>query len=126
VWDYVRWRRSRGASANAIEKTLKTYRRNVVLVPSGQFGCVQELVFRRAVENPVSTCDQRNLVQFWRDVYGIEVAPDEVPLLKVKLVSSDQLFTYPPSTVYFDGNVLYITAGTQRFIECKKSPLTVE
>jgi len=123
VWEYVKWRRGRGASANAIERMLKTYRSHVLLAPLGQLGHIEGLIFKRAGEQPVSDSDRRNLVEFWRDVYGIEVEPEETPLLKVRLMNSEQLFTYPPSTAYFDGNLLYIPAGTQRFIEMKKSSL---
>lgn len=123
VWEYVKWRRGRGASANAIERMLRTYRSHVLLAPLGQLGHIEGLIFKRAGEQAVSDNDRRNLVEFWRDVYGIEVEPDETPLLKVRLMNSEQLFTYPPSTAYFDGNLLYIPAGTQRFIEMKKSSL---
>ncbi|MCP8308410.1 MAG: hypothetical protein H3Z54_06910 [archaeon] len=123
VWDYVRWRRSKGASAKAIAKTLQTYRSNVILSPFGHIGHIDSIIFKKAGEQQVSEKDERNLVDFWRDIYGIEVSSEEIPLLRVKLVNSEQLFTYPPSTVYFDKNLLFITANTQRFVEFKKSSL---
>ncbi|MEM3069168.1 MAG: hypothetical protein QXH58_04590, partial [Nitrososphaerales archaeon] len=123
VWDYVKWRRSKGASAKAIMKTLQTYRSNVVLAPLGRLGHIDNIIFKRAGEQKVSEKDERSLVDFWKDVYNIEVSPEEIPLLKIKPMDSEQLFTYPPSTVYFDKSTFFITAGTQKFIELKKSSL---
>lgn len=123
VWEYVKWRRSKGASAKAIMKTLQIYRSNVVLAPLGHLGHIEGVIFKRAGEQKVSERDERSLVDFWKDVYDIEVLPDEIPLLKVKLMNSEQIFTYPPSTAYLDNSSFFIAASTQRFIEIKKSSL---
>lgn len=123
VWDYIQWRRSRGASASAIEKTILKHRTNVVLAPFGHFGRVEELVFKKAGGERVSEMDDRSFVQFWREVYDIDVDPNETPLLRVRLMKFDIPLTYPPSCVYFDRNALFLTAGAQHYIEMKRLPL---
>jgi hypothetical protein len=35
--------------------------------------------------------------EFWKQIYDIDISPDEIPLLKVKMVNSEATFTYPPS-----------------------------
>src|SRR5438552_994582 len=52
------------------------------------------------------------------------ISPDEIPLLKIKMVNSENAFTYPPSMCFFvGGDSLVIPAGVQGFIESKKSTL---
>jgi hypothetical protein len=60
------------------------------------------------------------LVEFWKQIYGIDIAPDEIPLLKVKMMNSENTFTYPPSMCFFGGDSLLIYANIQKFIENKK------
>jgi len=56
--------------------------------------------------------------------YDIDISPDEIPLLKIKMVNSENTFTYPPSMCFFaGGDSLVIPAGVQGFIESKKSML---
>ena len=72
----------------------------------------------------VSDTDSRSLVEFWKQIYDIDICPDEIPLLKVKMVNSEATFTYPPSMCFFvGGDSLVIPAGVQKFIESKKSTL---
>ena len=123
IWDYIRWRRKRGASAKAIERTLLKHRSNVVLAPYGHLGHIEELMFKKAGNERVSELDSRDFSQFWKETYDFDVAPEETPLLRVKLVKNDVTFTYPPSCVYFDENVIFLTAGTQNYIEMKRAPL---
>src|SRR5215472_3278033 len=79
---------------------------------------------RKAGDHKVSETDTRNLVEFWKQIYDIDIAPDEVPLLKIKMVNSENTFTYPPSMCFFaGGDSLVIPAGAQKFIEYKKSTL---
>src|SRR5438552_955159 len=50
------------------------------------------------------------------------ISADEIPLLKIKMVNSENTFTYPPSMCFFaGGDSLVIPAGVQKFIEHKKS-----
>jgi hypothetical protein len=124
VLDYVQLRRERGASANAITNILTTYRNRVIVAPTGNYGSVVELVMRKAGDQKVSDTDIRNLVEFWKQIYDIDISSDEIPLLKVKMVNSEATFTYPPSMCFFaGGDSLVIPAGIQRFIENKKSVL---
>jgi hypothetical protein len=124
VLDYVQLRRERGASAAAITKILTTYRNRVIVAPTGNYGSIVELIMRKAGDHKVSDTDTRNLVEFWKQIYDIYVSPDEIPLLKVKMVNSEATFTYPPSMCFFaGGDSLVIPAGVQRFIENKKSTL---
>jgi hypothetical protein len=124
VLDYVQLRRERGASATAITKILTTFRNRVIIAPTGSYGSIVELLMRKAGDQKVSETDNRSLVQFWKDIYDITISPDEIPLLKVKMVNSEVTFTYPPSMVFFSGgDSLVIPAGVQRFIENKKSTL---
>src|SRR5215467_15032725 len=75
-------------------------------------------------DQKVSDTDSRNLVEFWKQIYDIDVSRDEIPLLKVKMVNSEATFTYPPSMCFFaGGDSLVIPAGVQKFIESKKSTL---
>ena len=121
VLDYVQLRRERGASAAAITKILTTYRNRVIVAPTGNYGSIVELVMRKAGDHKVSEADSRNLVEFWKQIYDIKVFPDEIPLLKVKMVNSEATFTYPPSMCFFaGGDSLVIPPRVQRFIE--KSP----
>ena len=79
---------------------------------------------RKASDQTVSDTDTRNLVNFWKEIYDINISPDEIPLLKVKMVTSEATFTYPPSMCFFaGGDSLIIPAGVQKFIESKKSTL---
>jgi hypothetical protein len=124
VLDYVQLRRERGASAIAIDRFLTTYRNRVIVAPTGNYGSIVEVVMRKAGTHRVSDTDPRSLVEFWKEIYDIHIAPDEIPLLKVKMVNSEATFTYPPSMCFFaGGDSLVIPAGVQKFIEGKKSTL---
>ncbi|MFZ0511983.1 MAG: hypothetical protein WAM14_10280, partial [Candidatus Nitrosopolaris sp.] len=124
VLDYVQLRRERGASATAIERILTTYRNRVIVAPTGNYGTIVEVVMRKAGSHRVSDTDPRSLVEFWKQIYDIDISPDEIPLLKVKMVNSEVAFTYPPSMCFFaGGDSLVIPAGVQKFIEGKKSTL---
>ena len=97
VLDYVNLRRESGASANAIARNLTTYRNRVIVAPSGNYGSISEVVMRKAGNQKVSDSDNRNLVEFWKQIYDIDISPDEIPLLKIKMVNSENTFTYPPT-----------------------------
>src|SRR5207247_7826113 len=91
---------------------------------SGNYGSINEIIMRKARNQRVSETDNRNLVEFWKDIYDIDIAQDETPLLKIKMVNSENTFTYPPSMCFFaGGDSLVIPAGVQKFIENKKSTL---
>ena len=82
------------------------------------------LLKRKTGDQKVSDNDTRNLVEFWKQIYDIDISPDEIPLLRVKMVNSEATFTYPPSMCFFvGGDSLVIPAGVQKFIESKKSTL---
>jgi hypothetical protein len=124
VLDYVNLRRERGASANAIVRNLTTYRNRVIVAPSGNYGSISEVVMRKTGSQKVSESDTRNLVEFWKQIYGIDISPDEIPLLKIKMVNSENTFTYPPNMCFFaGGDSLVIPAAVHGFIESKKSTL---
>jgi hypothetical protein len=124
VLDYVNLRRERGASANAIARNLMTYRNRVIVAPTGNYGSIAEIIMRKAGTHRISETDTRNLVEFWKQIYDIDISPDEIPLLKIKMLNSENKFTYPPSMCFFaGGDSLVIPAGVQRFIENKKSTL---
>jgi hypothetical protein len=120
VLDYVKLRREAGATANAVIRNLMTYRNRVIVAPSGNYGSISDVITRKAGTQKVSDLDTRNLVEFWKQIYDINIAPDEIPLLKIKMVNSENTFTYPPSMCFFaGGDSLVITAGVQKFIEYK-------
>jgi hypothetical protein len=121
VLDYVRLRRGRGASANSVINDLTKYRNKVIVAPSGNYGCIVDVIARKAGSQPVSDTDRRNLVDFWKQIYGIDISPDEIPLLKVKMMNSENIFTYPPSMCFFGNDSLFIPADVQKFVEYKKS-----
>jgi hypothetical protein len=121
VLDYVRLRRGRGASANSVISNLTKYRNKVIVAPSGNYGCIVDVIARKAGSQPVSDTDQRNLVDFWKQIYGIDISPDEIPLLKVRMMNSENIFTYPPSMCFFGNDSLFIPADVQKFVEYKKS-----
>ena len=124
VLDYVKLRREAGASANAVIRNLTTYRNRVIVAPSGNYGCITEVITRKAGAQKVSDLDARNLVEFWKEIYNIDISADEIPLLKIKMVNSENTFTYPPSMCFFaGGDSLVIPAGVQKYIEYKKSTL---
>jgi hypothetical protein len=123
VLDYIKLRRERGASANAVIRMLLNYRSKVIVAPTGHFGSITEVISRKASDQLVSEHDNRNLVEFWRQVYNIEISPDEIPLLKIKMLNSENTFTYPASVCYFGADSLYIPASVQKFIDYKESRL---
>jgi len=95
----------------------------VIVAPSGNYGSIVDVITRKASNQTISETDSRNLVQFWKDVYDIDISPDEMPLLKVKMMNSEQTFTYPPSMIFFGNESLVISAGLQKFIDDKKATL---
>jgi hypothetical protein len=123
ILDYVNFRRQRGASANAVVKGLTTYRNKVVVAPSGSYGSIVDVIIRKAGSQIVSETDSRTLVEFWKQVYDIDISADEIPLLRVKMMNSENIFTYPPSMCFFGNDTLLIPAGVQKFIEDKKARL---
>ena len=124
VFDYINLRRDSGASANAITRNLLTYRNRVVVAPTGNYGSIAEVIMRKAGTQRISETDTRNLVEFWKQIYDIDISPEEIPLLKIKMVNSENTFTYPPSMCFFaGGDSLVIPAGVQGFIENKKSSI---
>jgi hypothetical protein len=123
VLDYVRLRRGRGASANSVINHLTKYRNKVIVAPSGNYGCIVDVIARKAGSQSVSDTDHRNLVDFWNQIYGIDISPDEIPLLKVKMINSENVFTYPPSMCFFGNDSLFIPADVQKFVEYKKSTI---
>lgn len=123
VLDYIRMRRENGATANGLIKHLVNSRNKVIVAPSGNYGSIVDVITRKPSNQTISETDNRNLVQFWHDVYDIDISPDEMPLLKVKMINSEQTFTYPPSMVFFGNESLVISAGLQKFIDDKKANL---
>jgi hypothetical protein len=123
VLDYIRMRRENGATGNGLIRHLVNSRNKVIVAPSGNYGSIVDVITRKASNQSISETDQRNLVQFWKDVYDIDISADEMPLLKVRMMNSEQTFTYPPSMVFFGNESLVISAGLQKFIDDKKSTL---
>jgi hypothetical protein len=121
VLDYIRLRRGRGASANSLISNLTKYRNKVIVAPSGSYGCIVDVMSKKAGSQQVSDSDHRNLVEFWKQIYGIDISPDEIPLLKVKMMNSENVFTYPSSMCFFGNDFLFIPADVQKFVEYKKS-----
>ena len=54
VLDYVKLRRERGATANAVVRNLLTYRNKVIVAPSGNYGCIVDVVAKKAGNQQVS------------------------------------------------------------------------
>lgn len=121
--DYIRMRREAGATANAVIRMLLNYRNRVIVAPTGHFGSIVEVISKKASNQIVSELDSRNLVQFWKQVYNIEISPNEIPLLKIKMLNSENTFTYHASMCFFGQESLYIPASVQKFIEYKQSRL---
>jgi hypothetical protein len=67
------------------------------VTPSGNYGSISEVVTRKAGAQKVSDLDTRTLVEYWKEIYNIDISADEIPLLKIKMVNSENTFTYPPS-----------------------------
>jgi hypothetical protein len=123
VLDYIRMRREAGATANAVIRMLLNYRNKVIVAPTGHFGSIVDVISTKAGNQIVSELDNRNLVEFWKQVYNIDISPDEIPLLKIKMLNSENTFTYPASMCYFGQESLYIPSSVQKFIEYKQSRL---
>ena len=123
VLDYIRMRREQGATANAVIRMLLNYRSKVIVAPTGHFGSIVDVISKKAGNQLVSDLDNRNLVQFWKQVYNIEISPDEIPLLKIKMLNSENTFTYPASMFFFGIESIFVPASVQKFIEYKKSKL---
>jgi hypothetical protein len=123
VLDYIKLRRGRGASANSVISNLTKYRNKVIVAPSGNYGCIVDVISKKAGSQQVSDTDHRNLVDFWKQIYGIDISPDEIPLLKVKMMNSENIFTYPPSMCFFGTDSFFIPAYVQKFVEYKRSTI---
>jgi hypothetical protein len=123
VLDYIRMKRENGASANSLIRHLVNTRNKVIVAPSGNYGAIVDLITRKASNQSISETDHRNLVQFWKDVYDIDIGADEMPLLKIRMMNSTQTFTYPPSMVFYGDETLVISAGLQKYIQDKKANL---
>jgi hypothetical protein len=123
VLDYIRMRREAGATAKAVIRMLLNNRNKVIVAPTGHFGSIVDVISKKASNQLVSERDNRNLVQFWKDVYDISISPDEIPLLKIKMLNSENTFTYPASMCFFGQESLYIPSSVQKFIEYKRSRL---
>ena len=108
---------------NAVIRMLLNYRSRVIVAPTGHFGSIVDVISKKASDQIVSERDNRNLVEFWKQVYDIDISPDEIPLLKIKMLNSENIFTYPASTCYFGQESLYIRASVQKFIDYKRSRL---
>jgi hypothetical protein len=98
-------------------------RNRVIVAPTGHYGSIVDVVSKKTCSQIVSERDNRNLVEFWKQVYNIEISPDEIPLLKIKMLNSENTFTYPASMCYLGIESLYIPASVQKFIEYKRSRL---
>jgi hypothetical protein len=116
VLDYIRLRRGRGASTNSVISSLTKYRNKVIVAPSGNYGCIVDVIARKARSQQVSDTDKRNLVEFWKQIYGIDISPGEIPLLKVKMMNSENVFTYPSSMCFFGNDSLFNPADVQKFV----------
>ena len=92
-------RREAGATANAVIRMLLNYRNKVIVAPTGHFGSIVDVISKKASNQIVSELDNRNLVEFWKQVYDIDISPDEIPLLKIKMLNSENTFTYPRACV---------------------------
>jgi hypothetical protein len=123
VLDYIRMRREAGATANAVIRMLLNNRNRVIVAPTGHFGSIVDVISKKASNQIVSELDKRNLVEFWKQVYDINISPDEIPLLKIKMLNSENIFTYPASMCYYGQESLYTPASVQKFIEYKRSRL---
>src|SRR5215216_2213656 len=73
VLDYVRLRRGCGASANSVINNLTKYRNKVIVAPSGNYGCIVDVIARKVGSQQVSDTDHMNLVEFWKQIYGISL-----------------------------------------------------
>lgn len=93
----------------------------MIVAPSGNYGCIVDVISKKAGSQQVSDTDRRNLVEFWKQIYGIDISPDEIPLLSVKMMNSENTFTYPPSMCFFGNDSLFIPADVQKFVQYKKS-----
>ena len=52
------------------------------MAPTGNYGSIVEVLMRKAGTHRVSDTDSRSLVEFWKEIYDIDICPDEIPLLK--------------------------------------------
>jgi len=123
VLDYIRMKRENGASAQSLIRHLVNTRNKVIVAPSGNYGSIVDVITRKASNQSISETDHRNLVQFWKEVYDIDIDGDQMPLLKVQMMNSPHSFTYPPSMVFYGSETLVISAGLQKYIEDRKANL---
>ncbi len=88
VLDYINWRRKRGASATSVKRTLLKDKKNVILAPNGTIGLIEEFLCQKAGDFVVPVLNV-SLIDFWKETYGIEVDPSELPLLVIKPYNLD-------------------------------------
>ena len=55
-----------------------TYRNRVIVAPTGNYGSIAEVIMRKAGNQKVSDMDPRNLVEFWSQIYDIDISPEEI------------------------------------------------
>jgi len=119
VFDYVAWRRQRGASPNAIKNTILNYRKTVAFAPNGELACIVNLAFKKAKDFTVPAYELA-LPEFWKKIHDDDVDPNETPLVVAKSYRFDLELTFPPSCVFFDKQSLRLSFGTQCFMDKKR------
>ncbi len=114
LFDYVRFRRLRGASATVIRNSILNYRRTVILAPSGELATLINLKFVKAGEFKVPVFDL-TLPEFWMKMHDVNVDQNETPLAVTKPYRLDLELTFPPSCIFFDKQSLRITHSLRNF-----------
>ncbi|RLE62667.1 MAG: hypothetical protein DRJ38_09240, partial [Thermoprotei archaeon] len=98
--DYINYRRRKGASYNAVKRTILNYRNIVYLAPRGLIGKIVSLIPVSASEYIIEE-KGISIYEYWRRK-GFEVDRDEKPLVKVRVYDLGGLeLVYPPSQVFY-------------------------
>lgn len=99
--DYINYRRRKGASYNAIKRTILNYRNIVYLAPRGLIGKIVSLLPVSASEYIIEE-KGISIYEYWRRK-GFDVDMNEKPLVKVRVYDLGGLeLVYPPSQVFYE------------------------
>lgn len=62
------------------------HRNRVIVAPSGNYGSIAEVIMRKAGNQKVSDSDNRNLVEFWEQIYDIDIS--SIVYFEIRTMSS--------------------------------------
>ena len=120
VSEYVKYRRSGGASFKSIKRSLISRNNVVYLYPRGATGRIVDVIPASISEYTVG---DTTLYDYWRRK-GVYLNPDEKPVIRVFVYDYGLTLDYPPSLVYHELESKYLAEWKcDKIVEIVKRPL---